>query len=37
MIKTATWNVRGLNKEGKLQIQEGTVEDIASAGVAETH
>lgn len=37
MLKLCTWNVRGLNIVGKLQILETSLEKIGIAGIAETH
>jgi len=36
-IKLCTWNVRGLNKLGKLQIIKKEVQNISVTGTAETH
>jgi exonuclease III len=36
-IKLCTWNVRGLNKLGKLQIIEKEVQNISITWIAETH
>ncbi|KAL4112803.1 hypothetical protein QTP88_016532 [Uroleucon formosanum] len=37
MIKLCSWNVRGLNRPGKLPILEDTIKNIAVTGVSETH
>jgi len=37
MIKLCSWNVRGLNKPGKLPILENIIKNIAVTGVSETH
>jgi len=37
MIKLCSWNVRGLNRPGKLPILEIIIKNIAVTGVSETH
>jgi len=37
MIKLCSWNVRGLNRQGKLPILEDTIKNIAVTGVSETY
>lgn len=37
MMKLCTWNVRGLNAPGKMQLLERTIEKMAITGIAETH
>lgn len=37
MLKICSWNVRGLNRPGKLAIVENNVNNIAITGLSETH
>jgi len=37
MLKICSWNVRGLNRPGKLAIIENNVNNIAITGLSETH
>lgn len=37
MLKIYNWNVRGLNRSGKLAIVENNVNNIAITGISETH